>query len=388
MSSQRVPQIDVLRGIAVLLVVGSHTIPCPQATSQVLSLVTRVWHRGGWAGVDLFFVISGFLIGSLLLSEWDRYHRINVGRFLLRRTLRLGPTLWLFLSATLVIFRGRYGQNFELSRIFSDFVFVQNYHRGVWPHTWSLAVEMHCYIGLTLGYAAVASREKRPGDLLAVLLLFMSVALVCLGWRLWLASRWPDSATPQFLFPTHLRADAFCAGAFLAYLLHRVPRTIEIARRFRGLFALGGVGLLAPTFILPPEDVFVHTRGFTCNFLGAGCLLLAAVGGIAPPKLVSTVVAYIGQKSYSVYLWHLPFIAYFVPPLLDSLGQRDNWYAYATLCWGGSIVLGVLMAFVSEVPVLWLRNRLVPTRGNVSDVLQNRAAPGTPLQPIDVMASR
>ena len=100
--SNRNAGLDVLRGIAILLVLGVHfNFSSPHASA--IALVASVWKTVGLVGVDLFFVLSGFLIGSLLLTEVERHSRLNVPRFLIRRGFKLYPVYYSFLAYTILM---------------------------------------------------------------------------------------------------------------------------------------------------------------------------------------------------------------------------------------------------------------------------------------------
>src|SRR5437667_7308138 len=100
--SSRNAALDVLRGIAILLVMGVHfNFSSPQATS--VAFVANVWKTVGLVGVDLFFVLSGFLIGSLLLTEVERHFRLNVPRFLIRRGFKPYPVYYSFMAYMILI---------------------------------------------------------------------------------------------------------------------------------------------------------------------------------------------------------------------------------------------------------------------------------------------
>jgi hypothetical protein len=89
--------LDILRLVAVLLVLGRHMEPFPLSFGKnVTFYATRLWQNGGWAGVDLFFVLSGYLIGGLLFAEAKRSGNLRVSRFLLRRGLKIYPAFYVF----------------------------------------------------------------------------------------------------------------------------------------------------------------------------------------------------------------------------------------------------------------------------------------------------
>src|SRR5689334_3796032 len=119
--------LDVLRGLAVLMVLGRHFPILP------------LWTRIGWAGVDLFFVLSGFLVSSLLFREWQTTGNLNVRRFYIRRACKIYPALYAFLIVTTFI-QWNHSPWADAARIA---LFIQNYGaamRGPWTHLWSLAV--------------------------------------------------------------------------------------------------------------------------------------------------------------------------------------------------------------------------------------------------------
>ena len=84
---ERSTMLDLLRAAAIFLVLGRHIVPCPPETSRVLHWVTATWRDGGWAGVDLFFVLSGFLVSGLLFREHKINGSVRFGRFFVRRGL-------------------------------------------------------------------------------------------------------------------------------------------------------------------------------------------------------------------------------------------------------------------------------------------------------------
>src|SRR5437764_15159193 len=89
-ASSRIVGLDVLRGVAILLVLGAHA-PVIPGPGEMGHLVCSCWQRAGWMGVDLFFVLSGFLITTLLLRERERSQRIDAKAFLIRRVFKIYP---------------------------------------------------------------------------------------------------------------------------------------------------------------------------------------------------------------------------------------------------------------------------------------------------------
>ena len=131
-------RLDILRCFAVVTVVLHH--------GAVSSFFTRV----GWIGVDLFFVLSGFLISGLLFGEWQRQRSIDFKRFVIRRGLKLYPAFYAYLLLTAATSYFWFHSLSTPSRYLHEIFFVQNYEPGIWDHTWSLAVEEHFYIILPI----------------------------------------------------------------------------------------------------------------------------------------------------------------------------------------------------------------------------------------------
>ncbi len=173
-------RLDVLRCVAILLVIGHHAQTFP------------VWTRIGWVGVDLFFVLSGFLISGLLYSEYKKRQNISVGRFFIRRGLKIYPAFYFFLAATLAAQLLLYKGSVPLKPYLYEMLFIQNYHFAIWQHTWSLAVEEHFYIALALLLLAlVRFLPARPNPFAIIPQLFVFVAFACILLRvltIWLVS--------------------------------------------------------------------------------------------------------------------------------------------------------------------------------------------------------
>lgn len=181
-SSARLPQIDLLRAVAVLMVIGNHSAICPPETNIFLNKLTAIWYRGGWTGVDLFFVLSGFLVSGLLFDEYQKQGSINFKKFLVRRGLKIYPAFWLLLIVSFavivasheVIYRGGF---------LSELLFIQDYHQGIWDHTWSLAIEEQFYLFLCLIFFVFifvgrGNREK-SFDFIPSLFVFIAAVSLC-----------------------------------------------------------------------------------------------------------------------------------------------------------------------------------------------------------------
>jgi peptidoglycan/LPS O-acetylase OafA/YrhL len=338
------PALDGLRGVAIMLVLLFH-----------LGLL-----RGGWIGVDLFFVLSGFLITSLLEAEWRRTGRIDLRAFYRRRILRLIPAL----VAVLVVFTAAQairGPAARTGRVAasaaSALLYFTNWRLalGFWPdntflHTWSLSIEEQFYVLWPLAFLLLLRLTKRR-DLIVALLACGIAAVVCfraIHWVLW-------QNEDRLFFGLDARSDGLLAGCLLALLLagRRIPPWAGLA----GVLAAAAVALVA----WRPFGWAGRNEGglLVVNLAAALVLLslLAPSGRSLAALLECRPLVWIGKISYGLYLWHWP---------LNSLLQD----ARVPLSPAG-LVLRIAAAFLLasgsyyllERPFLRLRRRSVPGAG-------------------------
>lgn len=363
----RLKQIDILRGVAVLLVLGRHLPPAPKGLPAAESFLFDTWLRGGWVGVDLFFVLSGFLVSGLLFSEYQRTQELRVGRFLLRRGFKIYPAFYFLIAAT-VLFLLPSNAPTPWPPTLAELFFVQNYLPGLWNHTWSLAVEEHFYLLLSaLMFVLVRRRSDAPFK--AIPYVFGFVAIASLIARIALRSTQPYNHVIH-LFPTHLRLDGLMFGVFLSYLnaFHR-PKLEEWVRPRARLLGWVGWLMVAPsTFLVLESSWFVPTVGLTLFYLGFGLVLLSVLfreesGRSTILSHLGRPLAFVGFYSYSIYLWHMPVLRVLIPRLIRWLAPTQlPFAAWAAIYVLLSVVLGALLGRIIEKPFLMIRDRFFPSR--------------------------
>jgi peptidoglycan/LPS O-acetylase OafA/YrhL len=360
---ERSRSIDILRAVALFLVCfGRHLTPCPNnPNSDVQTLVhhlTLVLGRGGWIGVDLFFVVSGFLVSGLLFREHQKFGSISGKRFLVRRGFKIYPAFWLLVIASVAV---NYFQQHHLptKAAVSELAFVQNYGPFLWWHTWSLAVEEHFYFLLLVLLAGLANRRSSRNNFASIPYCFLALAVLSLFMRILTAHSLPYTHKTH-LFPSHLRMDSLFFGVLISYFYHfYADFFLRFARRFKTTLALAGVLLLSPAFIFQLETTpFIYTWGLTLFYAGSGCLVVASVAGDVQKNMFTRSVAYIGSHSYSIYLWHGAVAAWIIPKLI---GEHGRWSLYAESYFVASLGVGVGMALLIEFPALRLRDHLFPS---------------------------
>ena len=318
------PGLDGLRAIAVLGVLLYHAdVP---------------WLPGGFLGVDVFFVLSGFLITSLILEEMDRSGRLNFGRFYLGRARRLLPALMLVLIvaciAAVIVYRDAASQvrTDALASIFyvNNWWYViqeQSYFEFIGrppllKHLWSLAVEEQFYLIWPAITYLVYRRMRRRGVALVSLLL----AAGSTAWLIVISrqSGFPDLADPsRAYFGTDSHCMGLLVGAALATLWRpgrlRAPlaRTSSIIVTSVGLVAL--VCVLYFFVSVGEYTPFMYTHGGFLILAVVTMLLIAMATHPGAPLgrwLGVQPLRWIGQRSYGLYLWHWP-IYMVTRPLLD-----------------------------------------------------------------------
>jgi peptidoglycan/LPS O-acetylase OafA/YrhL len=363
-NAARLIPVDVLRAIAVLLVMGRHIyIPASLGEGRMAGAGMEAWQRGGWIGVDLFFVLSGFLVAGLLFREYQQHGQMLVGRFLIRRGLKIYPAFYVFLFGTLAL-QASWGRTRSISRVLAEVFFVQNYLPGVWNHTWSLAVEEHFYLLIPFLLLLLARRRAGGGDPFAPLPWIAGAVLLVL-----LAARIANGMARPYqhgthLFPTHLRVDGLMVGVALAWAYHfRAEALQSMLRRWRGWLAAFGVLLLLPPFIWPLETTLaIPTVGLTGLAVGSASLLGAALATPASWHRLLRPFARIGAYSYSIYLWHMPVVAWAIPGIELTLGFQFPFPLRLLAYVVASVIVGVGLGRLVEMRVLRLRDRWFPSR--------------------------
>lgn len=333
--NSRSQSLDVLRGVAVLMVVICHCSLVLNYDSVLLGV--------GNCGVDLFFVLSGFLISGLLFNEFTGSGTIDVKRFWIRRGFKIYPPFYALIVVTasgfLVLSR-------RLPReLLGDVFFLQNYAPHVWMHGWSLAVEEHFYFLLPLLLLAMLrARKSQSNPFRLIPAISVAISVLCLYLRIVAFHRGADWT--QIAFPTHLRIDALFAGVTLGYYAHFDRQSFREAGKTWVL--LIGLAFSATLVIMPsvPRLTFAYV---------AFAFIVAWAANRGPSRSAFTrALAGIGYYSYSIYLWHV--IAFFE---LERLPQR--WFRFPVYVLS-SIILGIVMAKLIEVPALRVRDRWFPKR--------------------------
>jgi len=361
--------LDILRAVAVLLVLGRH------------SDGPEVWKNVGWIGVDLFFVLSGFLISGLLFVEYKKTGGINWRRFFIRRGFKIYPAFYVMIFVTALWSIARH-HLVHWRAYLPEVLFYQSYQPDrVWLHTWSLAVEEHFYILLPALLLIMLLFRKKEGDcpdpFRMVPLVCASLGAFCLLLRSYLAYTSPRFGEwwQDILYPTHLRIDSLFFGVFLGYLYHFHSEKLERFKAGRWpsvLLLTGSLLLISTCLVFSLDSPFMLSFGLTALYVGFGGILLLVVWG-GPATLSESkrsrvqkfgnVFAYVGMYSYSIYLWH-PMVSQHMRPfemlIWPGVTNAVVFWSYVLT----SLTVGILLSRIIEYPTLHLRDRLFPSNSS------------------------
>jgi len=359
--------------VAILLVLGHHPVVMPQSAG-VLKLPATIWWRVGWTGVDLFFVLSGFLIGGLLFKEYQATGVLDVKRFIIRRGLKIWRCYYLLLAANFVarwIVEKKGLHNAVLETI-PGFLHVQNFtHTG--SHTWSLAVEEHFYLILPflLHYLCKRTNNRGLRDLPIIAIIVMSM---CLLYRC-VAGIYVGTDGSWVFFPTQARLDSLFCGVMIAYFYHTRRAVFANIEKHRGIAIVASLCLIAPfTQFVHTEHVWISSVGYCLLYAAYGTIIIALVtlpehGDKAHPfttNIVTRIVAWVGTYSYNIYLWHMlvqKFMATLYPHTpISKLHGSIAWAMLLTIYIAVAVTVGATVSRLVEIPTLRLRERVFPAR--------------------------
>jgi peptidoglycan/LPS O-acetylase OafA/YrhL len=357
LTSGRVSAIDGLRGVSILLVLCSHL------QGPVTARVS--YYFSGWYGVDIFFVISGFLITSLLLQERDATGSISLRNFYFRRFARIFPVYYVYLATVYAAGLGS-GKDVVISSLY-----LTNYWMGLGyaggetrpgfeylDHLWSLAVEEQFYLLWPPILVLVGRGGMRVGAILIASVWFWKAALILIG-EPWTRIHWPLDTRLDCLMIGCVAAFIWSDGGEV--LRHRSPGTTATAlliALFFGLQALGnpfvsqlGVVRLLVILVRMPLASIVVAWLILCLLASPRCL---ASRVLSQPALV-----WVGRQSYSLYVWHM--VAFSLCRALFGTGPITGLALDAYSLEVFKLTSAILMAagsyYLIEMPFLRLKRR-------------------------------
>jgi peptidoglycan/LPS O-acetylase OafA/YrhL len=344
------PALDGIRALAVAAVLAYHA--------------GRPWARGGFLGVDAFFVLSGYLITSLLLTEWRGRGTISLLAFWARRARRLLPALFLMLIGV-GVYAVVFAQPEELGKLRGDALATIGYVANWRPifsgqsyfdrfslpsplqHTWSLAIEEQYYaVWPLLVLLVLRLRRGSLGSMLAVALVMLAGSALLMGLLFQ-----PGHDPSRVYYGTDTRAQSILVGAVLAMLLLRLgPLRLGSARHVLQIAALLCAAFIGWAWVTTSGgSSFLYRGGFLLLALSVAVVIAASVQPKVGPigRVLSLApLRGLGLISYGVYLWHWPVYLILTP-------DRTGWDGYGLFAARVLVTLAIAVTsyYAIEMPV-------------------------------------
>lgn len=348
------PVLDGLRGIAVI------TVMCYHLEFLVPSLHTVV--KGGFLGVDMFFVLSGFLITSILVKEHDQNGKISLKNFYIRRTLRLMPAFWVFLIT--LFFLGKYILPANEAAVIYDnnnfvyaAVYLMNWHHaaggvltGNLNHTWSLAIEEQFYIiwSLVLVKAFAEARSRKQiaaGTAFFIILLITQRAIrAALG-----------ASIDVLYYSTDTRIDALLIGclASMLYCWKLIPSRIFSSDAFARVSYMAVIVAFAIFIGFFHEDLSLYYGSLSMFSAAVAVMILWLIthkNTVVHKFLEFKPLRWLGLISYGLYLWHYVFYEF-------AKSRFENVPVQIFVALSLAFVVSSLSFYLIEKPILKIKKR-------------------------------
>lgn len=325
-SRKYVPSIDGLRALAVIAVIAYH--------------LNFSWAKGGFIGVDIFFVLSGYLITNILLTQWEKNQTLQLKQFWLRRFRRLIPAAYVMIVVVVifsVLFHSEILKNLRGDAI-ASFFYVSNwwfiFHNVSYfdsfgmpsplKNLWSLAIEEQFYLIWPVFLLVFLRWVKNPKLLLKIVI---GLGLLSAIWMTILYV--PGTDPSRVYYGTDTRLFDLLSGCALAFVWPFNRLSPNIPKRSKA--ALNIAGTISILFFLLITALVSEYQ----PFLYRGGLLFVAIMGVVmiatiahPASYLSKIfsfkpIRWIGTRSYGIYLWHYPIITLTTPVL--EIGQPSIW---------------------------------------------------------------
>jgi len=344
----REPGLDLLRALAVLMVVVFHLV--------VMSPITTPWIRdfamAGQYGVDLFFVLSGWLIGGLYWRERANFGDVEIGRFWMRRWIRTVPPYFVALALSYggaLIVRG---DKFDIGYL----LFLQNYYERL-PYflvSWSLCIEEHFYLLMPIAFLIMFRRSSPRAIAWAV---FAIVAISPVARYFWFSGAKEDFGFSQTA--THLRLDGIAIGVWLSFVAVQSPRLLDNCRPYAS-YAVG-VSAAALALIEFSGARLNYTLWWTAiSVLFAALLVWARTSDWSGVRL-GAIARGVALPSYSIYLTH-PLALHIANTAVNGKNGVTAIILYSSIALPLVVAFAAAFYWVVERSSILIRDAVAPRR--------------------------
>jgi peptidoglycan/LPS O-acetylase OafA/YrhL len=359
--------LDTLRALAVIMVILFHYprwFPHPEWFPEVLKF--------GWAGVDLFFVLSGFLISSQLFAQIKKQGSFSMREFYIKRFFRILPVYY-FVLALYFIFPVLSAPQL-LPPLWKFLTFTQNFganfetHRG-FGVVWSLCVEEHFYLLLPLTLLLLLKNGlyKKAGILLLLLFVVGLMVRLYSYYNIYLPqTNGTDNRAAwvaTIYYPTYNRLDGLLAGVGIAALYNYCPALLSRLSKYANCIFAAGLLLLTVAYFVcqKPLGFGRSIIGFPLVSIGFGCWVLAAIiPGSFLYNWKSAAISMLARLSFSLYLIHMGVIL-MVQQLFSNWGIAKESFEMFLFCMACSVGIALMLYFGIEKPFMKMRVRFLTT---------------------------
>lgn len=376
---QRLQGLDHLRALAIIFVFLFHYF--------ILSGGQPAWLPGaasfGWTGVDLFFVLSGFLISSQLFVQIKKGQHISFKNFFARRFFRIVPAY--LVTVALYFYFPFFREKESLPPLWKFLTFTQNLglnlkDKGTFSHCWSLCVEEHFYLLLPLTLITLQSFKllRSAYGILFGLFAFGFLIRYMSYTSLYLPHI--DSEAPwmywyQFIYyPTYSRLDGLLAGVSIAAIYQFLPQTWKYISRSGNMLIVLGLAILTGAYFLCEDQMTFNASvfGFPLVALGYGLIVAGAVSTSSfLYKWSSKATYFLATLSYAIYLTHKGVI-HMTHKILSGFKIHDNLMLF--ICMATCIGFAWLLHTIVEKPLIQLGRRITKKEAVSKDLMVSEPA--------------
>ncbi|GGA84410.1 acyltransferase [Neiella marina] len=339
----RIYYLDVLRALAIMLVFTAHTVSSFGKAPDLVPL------GFGGSGVDLFFMLSGWLIGSQLFAEQKKFGNIDVKRFWARRWMRTLPAYFFVLSFTLVQL---YATKDSVPNPLPFFVFLQNYnHLNYFTVSWSLCVEEQFYLVIAPLLLYLGRLHRHYQTAVLVILLLLPSLFRALGWY-------------THYEQTHVRWDCCLIGVLLAQCYFQYPTLWQKAKKYATPLLIISVIAYISCFVFrwfPPSPSYSDPSFLLLGVIFAGMVFFAVTTQVHHKPIGYGVVMLISTRSYSMYLLHPEALA-----LMRRVGDDLPFVVYYGIALAITLVISEFLYRWVEIPFINMRSNYSFSQKRVS----------------------
>jgi len=371
--AQRINGLDHLRALAITFVFFFHCAILFQFDDLLPHIV-----KFGWSGVDLFFVLSGYLIGGQLLRRVASGNEIKIKDFYLQRFLRIMPAYWLVLAIYFllpwVLERG------QLPPLWRFLTFTQNFGldasvNGAFSHAWSLCVEEHFYLLLpALILFSVRFRFGSRAFLLGGLLTILGMAIR--SHELTRVAAGEGNWNQLVYYPTYCHIDGLIAGVSVAAISIFYPSQWSWLEQRNRVVLMAGLAVLLIGYLINDgqKDWLLSVVEFPLVAVGYGLVLIAAVSKDSLLSGGSRITKWVAILSYSMYLTH-KIVIHLVQGAATAYDVAPNSAAVLALSAVGTVGCAYVVHVAVERPFMRLRDRLYASKHSHKLPLALRSQP-------------